>query len=139
MLVKNKKKLSIFKKKGRFLHPIIYAFAKTNKKIFLTNKNFTLNIRSSSFIKNFFSRTFSVHTGRRFLINDPIDMRAPLLDYPNYKFKIGQFAFTRTIHQKRYVRPGTLLVLADLKRKEGIIFKPKKKKKYIFSKYGSRS
>jgi len=133
-----KKKLTIFKKKGRFLHPVIYAFAKSNKKIFLTNKNFTLNIRSSSFIKIFFSKIFNVHTGRRFLMNDPLDMRAALLSYPSYRFKLGQFAFTRHIHEKRHFTFGTKLVLEDLKRKEGVIFKPKKKKNIYFQN-GARS
>ena len=128
----NFSKKSIFFKRGRFIHPILFAFAKTTKKTFLTNKNFTLNLRSSSFLKIFFFRTLNVHNGRKFFANDPVFMKPSLLAYSKYNFKIGQFALTRPIHEKRRIVPGRQHVLDDLKRKEGAVFKPKKKKNIFF-------
>lgn len=119
--------------KGKFLHPVIYKFAKLKKKEFLLKKNKNLNIRSSFYLKKFINCIFKIHNGKDFVINDPIALKAVFKIYPRYNFKIGQFSYNRHIFIRGRRLRGLSLLFDDIKKKRGLSIKLKKKKRLIFT------
>lgn len=120
------------KKKGNFLNPLVYKFAKYKiEKIFFKNKPF-YNIRNSSCVKNLIKSTFNIHNGRDFIKNDIQYMKEVYKKQPFKTFKLGQYSYNRRpINRNR--RSEIYLIFKDLKRKKGIDVKFKKKKKRFFT------
>lgn len=122
------------KRKGNFLSPEIYNFAKSNEKKFINHtSNEFLNIRSSSYLKKFCDCIFKVHNGKYFVVNDPMELKSVFKVYPFYNFKIGQFSYNKQIIIRNWNRHGAKIIEEDLKKKKGIYIKNNKKKKFIYT------
>lgn len=128
-------------KKGFFVHPIIYNFAKKvdvlkqNKLNFhYVNQYRNLNIRSSFYINRLRDIIIYAHDGRDVLPSHPYDFIKN-----KYTFKIGQITYNRHILEKRSPKANTNYVINDMKKKRGAVLKVARRKKYTYFKYGSLS
>ena len=133
-MVKLKNRRNKNKRKGNFLSPEIYNFAKSNEKEFINmSSNPYLNIRSSTYLKKFSDCTFRVHNGKFFVVNDPMELKSVFKKYSFSAFKIGQFSYNKTIISRSWNSSAVRIIAEDLKRKKGIFIKNNKRKKYVYT------
>ena len=128
-------------KKGFFVHPIIYKYAKKIR--FLRKSDIsltyvsdikTLNIRSSFYINRIRDVMIYAHDGRDLLPSHPHDFIKN-----KYTFRIGQITYNRHLPEKRSFKANRDFIINDMKKKRGLILKIARRKKYTYFKYGSSS
>lgn len=128
-------------KKGFFVHPVIYSFAKKARFLKKSVANFkyvhdikTFNIRSSFYINKIRDIVIYAHDGRDLLPSHPRDFVKN-----KYTFRIGQITYNRHLPEKRSFKWNRDYIIQDMKKKRGLILKVARRKKYTYFKYGTPS
>lgn len=128
-------------KKGFFVHPVIYYFAKKANDLkegklnfHYINRDVNFNIRSSFYINRMRSIIVYAHNGRDVLPSHPHDFIKN-----KYTFKIGQITYNRHLLEKRAPKVNRDYIISDMNKKKGAVLKVARRKKYTYFKYGSSS